>query len=164
MPVERIRPRNGNVEGGGIDGGRRDALKENKRPKEMLTTRQVANNVECSAQLMHYLSQERCKRTPLHQAKVRNCKVFRAKQPNRIHSNPTQLILTQLYSTHPPTKPLLHTAEQQRSSSYIRTAVQQYLQHSRTAEGGGIDGGRRDALKGNKGPKETLTTQQVDSS
>ena len=101
MPVERIRPRNGNVEGGGIDGGRRDALKENKRPKEMLTTRQVANNVECSAQLMHYLLQERCKRKPLHQAKVRNCKVFRAKQPNRIHSNPTQLILTQLYSTHP---------------------------------------------------------------
>ena len=31
-------------------------------------------------------------------------------------------------STHPPTKPLLHTAEQQCSSSYIRTAVQQYVQ------------------------------------
>ena len=36
-------------------------------------------------------------------------------------------------STHSPTKPLLHTAEQQCSSTYIRTAVQQYVQHSRTA-------------------------------
>ena len=47
---ERIRPRDRNAEGGGIDGGRRDALKENEEPNKMLTTQQVAHNVECSAQ------------------------------------------------------------------------------------------------------------------
>ena len=41
-------------------------------------------------------------------------------------------------STHPPTKPLLHTAEQQCSSPYIRTAVQQYVQQYKPGTRGAV--------------------------